>query len=123
MKRNVLMFFFLLIAMCVGASAQLPVNIPVQILKSEDARRYDNVLKKFLTSPDAQVRAKAALAAGRIGDEKAVADLIPLLDDDSVDVATMAAFGLGEIESAKASEAILKILNNPSAPIEVRARA
>jgi len=123
MKRNVLMLFFLLFAMRLAASAQLPINIPVQILKSEDARRYDSVIKNFLTNPDARVRVRAALAAGRIGDEKAVADIVPMLADSSVEVATMAAFALGEIESAKGSEAILKLLNDPATSDTVRERA
>lgn len=121
MRTNVLILFLPLICLCVTASAQTPVG--VQILKSEDARRYDKTLKDLLASPDAAIRAKAALATGRIGDEKAVDDLIPLLSDTSVDVATIAAFGLGEIESTKAAAAILKVLNDPTATDAVRARA
>jgi cyclophilin family peptidyl-prolyl cis-trans isomerase/HEAT repeat protein len=123
MKTNVLMILFLLIGFCAALLAQVPINTSVQILKSEDARRYDKTLKDLLASPDAAVRARAALAAGRIGDEKAVADLVPLLADSAAAVAAMAAFGIGEIESSKASDAILKVLNASATPDAVRARA
>jgi len=88
---------------------QLPVNTAVQILKAEDARRYDASIQNLLTSPAADVRERAALAAGRIGDERAVSDLTRLLDGDSSDkVRTMAAFALGEIESLKGADAVLE---------------
>ena len=71
-----LSFVLLLLA---PAFAQVPVNTGVQILKAEDARRYDAVLENLLKSPNASIRTRAALAAGRIGDEKAVPALSALL--------------------------------------------
>ena len=51
----------------------------VTILKSEDARKYDRTLESLLKSPNEQIRVRAALAAGRIGDDAAVPALTALL--------------------------------------------
>src|SRR5207253_4015077 len=52
---------------------------------------------------------RAALAAGRIGDEGAVLPLIDLLKKDTDwGAQQMAAFALGEIESAKATDALIE---------------
>ena len=92
--------------------SQIPVNIGIQILKAEDARRYDSVLENLMKSPVPAIRARAALAAGRIGDEKAVPALAVLLGLDQPDqVQEMAAFALGEIESIKGAEPIFKRWN------------
>ena len=77
-----------------------------------------------MKNPNAAIRTRAALAAGRIGDENAVAALAGLLvNDPSLDVRAMAAFALGETESMLGSEAILMVLDNDKAPDAVRARA
>jgi len=123
MKRYFLNAYFLLFVLSVAAYAQVPVNTAVQIVKAEDARRYDKTLKDLMQDKNAAVRARAALAAGRIGEETAVDDLSLLLSDSSVNVAASAAFGLGEIESIKGADAILKLLNDPKTPAQVRARA
>lgn len=62
------------------------------------------------------MRKRAALAAGRIGNEAAVADLILLFqNDDDPEVRAMAAFALGEIESPLAADALVDALkNNPN---------
>jgi cyclophilin family peptidyl-prolyl cis-trans isomerase/HEAT repeat protein len=106
------------------AVAQVPTDTLVKIVKAEDARGYDKVLEDLLHSPVPAIRKRAALAAGRIGDEKAVAGLSTLLSGDkSSDVRAMAAFALGEIESIKGADAILKVLNDPASSVAVRARA
>src|SRR3954462_5589257 len=40
--------------------------------KAEDARRYDAVLENLMKSSTADVRKRAALAAGRIGKEESI---------------------------------------------------
>src|SRR5207253_9136888 len=63
---------------------------------------------------------RAALAAGRIGDEGAVLPLIDLLKKDTDwGAQQMAAFALGEIESAKATDALIEA----SRISDLRARA
>jgi cyclophilin family peptidyl-prolyl cis-trans isomerase/HEAT repeat protein len=87
--------------------AQIPVATHVQILKAEDARRYDVALENLLKSLNAAVRVRATLAAGRIGDKAAVPALVKLLNGDASEkVREMAAFALGEVESIDAADAI-----------------
>ena len=108
----------------IAAYAQVPVNTAIQILKAEDARRYDAVLDGLLNSTNADVRTRAALAAGRIGDDKAIPALSALLEkDQSEKVRAMAAFAIGEVESVKGSDAILKILKDAKAPGAIHSRA
>src|SRR4051794_23308001 len=95
------------------ALTQVPITTGIQILKAEDARRYDTLLEGLMRSPNADVRVRAALAAGRIGDQKAVPALADLLKNDpSEQVKAMAAFALGETESIAAGDAVLNALGN-----------
>ncbi|HJS52845.1 MAG TPA: HEAT repeat domain-containing protein, partial [Pyrinomonadaceae bacterium] len=81
----------------------------IAILKAEDSRRYDKTLEDLLKSPNEQIRIRAALAAGRIGNEAAIPALTGLLQkDQTVGGRAMAAFALGEVESAKAADVILE---------------
>ncbi len=91
-----------------GSFAQIPVSTQIAILKAEDARRYDKTLEDLLKSPDVPIRTHAALAAGRIGDQRAIPALAALLFDQA---GMDAAFALGEIESINAADAILPILS------------
>ncbi|HQU92927.1 MAG TPA: peptidylprolyl isomerase [Pyrinomonadaceae bacterium] len=101
-----LLAFSLLLVFASSIFGQVPVATQVQILKAEDARRYDSVLEGLMKSPNAAVRVRAALAAGRIGDAAAVPALIRLLQDPSEKVREMAAFAQGETESIEAADAI-----------------
>jgi cyclophilin family peptidyl-prolyl cis-trans isomerase/HEAT repeat protein len=102
----------------------VPQSTLLQITKAEDERRWDNQLRNLLSSPNASIRKRAALAAGRIGDEDAVSALTPLLEKDAdVSVRAMAAFALGEIESETAANALIAVLKNTTTPADVRARA
>ena len=123
MKKTLIAAIFIFICASL-TDAQIPTDTLATIVRAEDARGYNNALEDLLLVPDAAVRKRAALAAGRIGDDKAVAALAKLLNDDkSNDVRAMAAFALGEIESVKAADVILKILNDSATPVAVRARA
>ena len=103
--------------------AQVPIATQIRILKAEDERRYDNTLEDLLKNPNASIRTRAALAAGRIGDEKAIPALAAMLEADaSEDARAMAAFALGETESMLASDAVLKALNDKNTPDAVLAR-
>lgn len=119
---NRILFFVILLSVGLSGYAQLPPNIEITIVKAEDARRFDAELEALLKDPKAQVRKRAALAAGRIGDERAVETLVELLSDEVVDVRVTAAFALGEIESLKAADAVLAALKDDSTPDPVRAR-
>jgi len=117
-----LLFFSLTIAVAQPRTGKLqnptsgdPVSeiLLLRIVRAEDERRWDDDLRSLFTARNANVRTRAALAAGRIGNDEAVADLIPLLQkDDEPEVRAMAAFALGEIESPLAADALLAVLQD-----------
>jgi len=116
---------------CGSASSQravrtsISVDTLLRIVRAEDTRRWDSDLQTLLTDKDARVRQRAALAVGRIGDEKSVPALISLLQNDSeTSVRSIAAFALGEIESATAADALIAVLKETQKePPQIRARA
>jgi cyclophilin family peptidyl-prolyl cis-trans isomerase/HEAT repeat protein len=106
------------------AGARVPEETLLQIIQAEDERRWDESdLGKLLAAASPAVRRRAALAAGRIGDEGAVGHLGALLGGDRDEsVRVMAAFALGEIESEAGAGALLEALRLSKSP-EVRARS
>jgi len=105
-------------------SGAIPTNTLLRILRYEDGRRWDDNLHVLLASKDAKVRKRAALAMGRIGDERAVPALIGVLKEDADnDVRQMAAFAIGEIESPAGADALIAVLDDTRQPAKVRARA
>jgi len=75
-----------LVAFCVLANAvceklwgQLPAAISAEIIEFEDERYFSDRLKQLLSDKNPQIRRRAALAAGRIGDAKALEYLFELL--------------------------------------------
>jgi len=103
---------------------QIPVSLMLRIVRAEDERRFDNDLESLLRSKNPEIRKRAALAAGRIGNEKAVEILKNLSENDpNEQVRVNAVFALGEIESTKATETIVKLLKDRNLPTVLRARA
>jgi cyclophilin family peptidyl-prolyl cis-trans isomerase/HEAT repeat protein len=112
------------------AQQVIPEETLLRIVRAEDERRFDAAdLGALLSDANARVRARAALGAGRIGDARAVAPLISLLQTDrDARVRASAAFALGETESGAAADALLSIVERktPASIAEtpgVRARA
>src|ERR1051325_11094580 len=124
---NKLLYAFLIWLFVPSIYAQTrPIPSPtlLQIIKAEAERRWDDVLRNLLSNPNPSIRKRAALAAGRIGNEDSVTALTPLLEKDAdVSVRAMAAFALGEIESETAANALIAVLKNTSTPAEVCGRA
>ena len=84
-----------------------------RIVRAEDERRWDDDLRTLFSHQNSSVRRRAVLAAGRIGNEQSVADLILVLRGDRDNgVRAMAAFALGEIESDSASQALLDVVDD-----------
>ncbi len=95
------------------SSVKIPRAIMLSVLSAEDERRWDARLAALLSNANPIVRQRAALAAGRIGNEEAVEPLVALLRSDAdADVRQTAAFALGEIESAKAADVLIEIVRN-----------
>lgn len=107
--------------------AAIPTNVLLKIVRYEDQRNWNDDLKTLLADKDTQIRKRAALAAGRIGDERAVPSLTEmLLGDKDADVRQMAAFSLGEIESPGGAYALTEVLKRRGSDLEagpIRARA
>jgi cyclophilin family peptidyl-prolyl cis-trans isomerase/HEAT repeat protein len=122
MPRQKLIYAWILIVV-VSATALAQNNVAIRIMKAEDERRWDTDLKQLLASPIAAIRKRAALAAGRIGNEDSVSALAGLLKDADVDVRAMAAFAIGEVEAASGADPLLAILKDEKEPPIVRARA
>ena len=122
MKKILTICFVVYVCFFVQVHAQIPPPIAVQIVRSEDERRYDKTLEDLMKSTDEKIRLRAALAAGRIGDERAIPALTNLLENGSIELRAMAAFALGEIESIKAADAVLKHLQGVNTADPVRAR-
>jgi len=126
MKRAafVLICGFALMLVSAGLTcAQVPLPVLLRITKAEDERRWDNELRTLLAHRNAAIRKRAAVAAGRIGNEDSVAALTTLLKDADPGVRAMAAFALGEVESATAADALIAVVNNKDERGELRARA
>ena len=105
------------------AGARVPTETLLQIVQAEDERRWEaSDLGKLLADASPAVRARAALAAGRIGDEGAVTPLSGLLNSDRDEtVREVAAFALGEIEAEAGAPALTETLRL-SRSGELRAR-
>lgn len=109
-------------AFIASAEAQVvPLETGIKILYAEDARSYTKDLASFLGSPKAAIRARAALAAGRIGRKEALPALAKLLSDKDESVRLNAAFALGEIESADAADSLLAAIEKERS-VAVKAR-
>jgi len=94
------------------------------ITKAEDERRWDDDLRKLFSSPNPSIRTRAALAAGRIGNEDSLSALVNLLEKDrETPVRAMAAFAIGEVESEKSANALVTVLKNSNSPVDLKARA
>lgn len=113
MKTNhITLIALLILTFAVTAAAQIPIATHIDILRAEDSLKYDAKLERLFDSPNAKIRERAALAAGRIGNTDAVPRLAGLLANDaSNEVRAMAAFALGEIESIDGAEAILRLVS------------
>ena len=123
MLNRITITFVVCILLASTALAQKQ-SIAVTIMQAEDERHWSDELRQLLSNQSPVIRKRAALAAGRIGDEGAVKSLSDLLDSDKDNsVRATAAFALGEIEAESGANALLAALKNTSAPPEIRSRA
>ena len=99
-------------------------SVLLKIIRAEDERRWNNTLPVFLLDPNPNVRKRAALAMGRIGNAEAMPRLLEVLKTDpDNDVRQEIVFAIGEIETSDGAAALMEILDDTRAVAEVRARA
>ncbi len=92
------------------------------LLGLEDRRAFDQaVLDAAAASPDAGVRAHAALSAGRIGDGRAASVLRRLLDDPAPSVRDSAAFAAGILRDPAMIDGLVRHLKDSDAAVAARA--
>ena len=92
------------------------------LVEIEDRRAFDQgVLASAAAAPDPAIRARAALAAGRIGDDRGGPLLRPLLSDRSAPVRAMAAFGCQLLGDPGATSDLLPLLSDTDASVAVAA--
>ncbi len=82
------------------------------IIHDEDLRTLTPRLKDFIKDDSLVVRARAALAIGRIGDKKGAEILMDALHDPSILVGQNAAFGLGLIGDKTYADKLLDAAEN-----------
>jgi cyclophilin family peptidyl-prolyl cis-trans isomerase/HEAT repeat protein len=101
----------------VGAQSRDRVATLAALLAAEDARALDSTLiAGALRAGDPLTRRRAVLAAGRIGDRRATALVLPRLRDADPAVQADAAFALGLLADTAAVGALVDRLTRPAAP-------
>ena len=127
MRANKFRWFVLLFLLpTICASGQTPAaSLYTRILQWEDARSLgDGELETLLQHKLPEVRYRAALAIGRIGDKRGTEALLKALEAASTNrLRLISVFALGEMEDAKAAQALLNLLEQKTTAVEVRARA
>jgi cyclophilin family peptidyl-prolyl cis-trans isomerase/HEAT repeat protein len=84
----------------------------------EDRRAFDQgVLASAASSQDPAIRARAALAAGRIGLDRGESILVPLLADRSPDVRASAAFACQIVGDPRLTSDLLPLLSDADARV------
>jgi cyclophilin family peptidyl-prolyl cis-trans isomerase/HEAT repeat protein len=101
----------LLVSSIAQAQEEAIVEQLAPVLAAEDARQWQpDLFQRALIAPDSVVRRTAALAAGRIGDQRATPALVQLLDQPDSTVRIAAAFALGLLRDSTALEPLIQRL-------------
>jgi cyclophilin family peptidyl-prolyl cis-trans isomerase/HEAT repeat protein len=100
-------------------------DVYTRIILLEDERSLgDGELQALLQDKRTEVRCRAALAIGRIGDKRATPALLKALAEArTVKLRLITIFALGEMEDAQAVPALLNVLRQKTEAVDVRARA
>jgi cyclophilin family peptidyl-prolyl cis-trans isomerase/HEAT repeat protein len=128
------------IAGCAAPAARTPAERPAErtppppprfptlascepvLARLEDRRAFEpDLLGEIAVSPDPSARAMAALAMGRIGDERAGTLLRTLLSDGSPAVREMASFAAGVLAYPPLTDALEPLLADPERAVAARA--
>lgn len=113
----------LLLSVAAGPASAADVDALRRIHGFEDRRSPGGeALAGFLKDRDAETRAAAARALGRIGSESALPALLAALEDGDSDVRREAVFALGLIGDAGARDGVRRIAGS-NAPVLLRGEA
>lgn len=118
-----LLFLLVLVALYLWEVLR-PITINDQlatIIHLEDRRELSGRLKQFLGDDNPTVRARAALAVGRIGGSQSGGLLMDMLTDSVWDVASTAAFAIGLTGDKSLALPLLDYAYEIPAPIAVKA--
>ncbi|MDH3890685.1 MAG: peptidylprolyl isomerase [candidate division Zixibacteria bacterium] len=86
-----------------------------EIVHDEDRRVVSDKLKGYLDDPSPEVRARAAMALGRIGGQKAADLLFGMISDESIDLAGTAGLAMGLTHQSQYAGRLLDVaLDLPS---------
>ncbi|MFQ5473579.1 MAG: HEAT repeat domain-containing protein, partial [Dehalococcoidia bacterium] len=86
-------------------------------------RRWLPLILREMTNDEPELRYEAAIAAGSIGDEAAVCQLVELTGDEDVEVAQASILALGQIGGAEAKRALQEIAESDSPALSEAASA
>ncbi|HKQ77238.1 MAG TPA: HEAT repeat domain-containing protein, partial [Blastocatellia bacterium] len=100
-------------------------DLYARIIQLEDERSLgDGELEALLRHKLPEVRYRAALAIGRIGDKRGTAALLKALETETtLKLRLITVFALGEMEDAQAAQALLNLVERKAEAREARARA
>jgi cyclophilin family peptidyl-prolyl cis-trans isomerase/HEAT repeat protein len=117
MKARILTIFFTLLAFI--CFAENPYRI-IAIMENERMLEAEpNIqLSSFFNSPDAKIRSRAVLAAGRIGNPAILPTLQKLIKDSDSQVRCEVAFALGQIKSRKGLSQTLELLQDKDSEVQ-----
>ncbi len=124
-KLSLIHLCFALLTITVARSQTPTTDLYTRIIQWEDARSLgEGELAALLQHKLPEVRSRAALAIGRIGDKGGTAALLKALDAATTNrLRLIIVFALGEMEDMKAAQALLNVLEKKTETVEVRARA
>jgi len=96
------------------------LNRKARVLRAEDRRVVDDGLLGALRDPEAEVRASAVQALGRIGDETHADRVTAALSDDDPTVRARAAFTLGLLGAPAGVDPLLDLVRDADAAVRGR---
>ena len=92
-----------------------------EIVHIEDTRQLTDQLQDYLSDDFSRVRARAALAVGRIAHEKSAGLLIRMIADTSLEVARTAAFAIGLTGQSSYADTLARMAAELPASVAARA--
>ena len=120
MRTRVIFFFIIQVLLVAYAQGQVPQKTLLQIVQAEDSRDFNQSIERLITKGNSEVRTRAILAAGRIGDKRALGPLGVSLRSRDTQIATMAAFAIGEIESVEGIDTLIASISDSREPVRAR---